>query len=233
MNKHSQRQTGSIHLIVIIVVVAGLLGSLGFIFWQHFIEKKNTSQTKIVQTTKPAEVKPVTHSYKTFTSPNSSLSFHYLDNWTASETTTTDTSLGTVTVKDSQGKTVAILQTGAQLGGTCDPAQAPIYTTPDASLTKVGGADPVYFSLTAIPDTNGGYDVHYGLTDTYTKTGTGTVCSNTFYYTFSSGSNTLGGIGFGNDIVATSHYSSLQAVKDFIASDEYAAIKKMVSSLIY
>lgn len=138
-----------------------------------------------------------------------------------------------VTVKDSQGKTVAALQTNSQLGGACDPSQAPAYTTLDLSSTKIKASQPVFFGLTALASADGGYDVHYGLTDYYTKIETGTECLNTFYYSFDSGNDTLGGTAFGNDTVSTVHYESLQDVKNFIATDEYKAIKKMVSSLSY
>lgn len=40
MNKN-QSQSGSVHLIITVVLVAALLGTVGFIFWQNFANKKN------------------------------------------------------------------------------------------------------------------------------------------------------------------------------------------------
>ena len=32
-----QKQTGSVHAVIIILLTLGLIGSVGFIFWQNFI----------------------------------------------------------------------------------------------------------------------------------------------------------------------------------------------------
>jgi len=37
-----QKQTGSIHAVAIIVLTLGLIGAVGFIFWQNFINKPKT-----------------------------------------------------------------------------------------------------------------------------------------------------------------------------------------------
>jgi len=39
--KNRNNQTGSAHLIIIIVLVIALLGSLGFVFWQNFVKVKD------------------------------------------------------------------------------------------------------------------------------------------------------------------------------------------------
>lgn len=54
--KNRQQQTGSAHLIIIIMLVIVLLGSLGFIFWQNFIEKK-VEVAKTPEITKATNVK--------------------------------------------------------------------------------------------------------------------------------------------------------------------------------
>lgn len=38
--KHSTHQTGSAHVIIIIVLVVALLGVLGFVFWQNFVSEQ-------------------------------------------------------------------------------------------------------------------------------------------------------------------------------------------------
>lgn len=40
-----QKQSGSVHLIITIILVLALLGALGFIFWQNFINKKDSTST--------------------------------------------------------------------------------------------------------------------------------------------------------------------------------------------
>lgn len=51
--KTSKSQSGSAHLIIIIILVVALLGALGFVFWQNFVNKTdvvsgNTSSNKTI-----------------------------------------------------------------------------------------------------------------------------------------------------------------------------------------
>lgn len=49
--KNKKSQSGSAHAIIVIILVIALLGSLGFIFWQNFVQSKNTpDQNKNNQT---------------------------------------------------------------------------------------------------------------------------------------------------------------------------------------
>lgn len=60
--KNNNTQTGSIHLIITVVLVIALLGSLGFVFWQNVIQKKSDTVSK--QQT-PDTNKPITNSTPT------------------------------------------------------------------------------------------------------------------------------------------------------------------------
>jgi len=42
--KNKNNQTGSAHLIIIITLVIALLGSLGFVFWQNFVQDKTDTK---------------------------------------------------------------------------------------------------------------------------------------------------------------------------------------------
>lgn len=42
MIKTSQNQTGSAHVLIVVILVVALLGALGFIFWQNLINKEKT-----------------------------------------------------------------------------------------------------------------------------------------------------------------------------------------------
>jgi len=44
MIKNSQKQTGSAHVVIIIILILALLGTLGFIFWQNYINKDLANQ---------------------------------------------------------------------------------------------------------------------------------------------------------------------------------------------
>ncbi|MDB5159863.1 MAG: hypothetical protein JWO99_126 [Candidatus Saccharibacteria bacterium] len=49
--KKSNSQTGSAHAIIIILLVVAILGLLGFVFWQNFIQKKDTTPATSTPTT--------------------------------------------------------------------------------------------------------------------------------------------------------------------------------------
>lgn len=54
MNKRNN-QLGSAHAVVIIILIVVILGLLSFVFWQNFIQKKDTTPTKSVTTTTQAK----------------------------------------------------------------------------------------------------------------------------------------------------------------------------------
>jgi hypothetical protein len=43
--KSRQNQSGSAHVVIIVILILALLGTLGFVFWQNFIQKKDTAPT--------------------------------------------------------------------------------------------------------------------------------------------------------------------------------------------
>ena len=62
MNKH-KNQSGSAHAIIIIILIAAIIGLLGFVFWQNFIQKKDTvapakSAATTTTTTTPTTTTP-------------------------------------------------------------------------------------------------------------------------------------------------------------------------------
>jgi len=66
MNKRKRdNQSGSAHAVIIIILIVAILGLLGFIFWQNFIQKNDTTPTKSITTTTPATTTPATTSIAT------------------------------------------------------------------------------------------------------------------------------------------------------------------------
>lgn len=49
-----KKQSGSAHVIIVIILVVALIGALGFIFWQNFVAKKADTKTSSEETSKPA-----------------------------------------------------------------------------------------------------------------------------------------------------------------------------------
>src|SRR5687768_9094971 len=58
MIKNSSRQNGSMHVVIIVILIVALLGALGFVFWQNFTQKseeKTANQSTTKNESKPKE----------------------------------------------------------------------------------------------------------------------------------------------------------------------------------
>lgn len=52
MAKTDKSQSGNVHLIIIIVLTVALLSTLGFVFWQNFMQPKNTTPAVVTDVNK-------------------------------------------------------------------------------------------------------------------------------------------------------------------------------------
>jgi|GEM_PF-1545173 len=52
MIKNSQNQTGSAHIVVIVILVAALIGALGFVLWKNYLAPKDSRPTVATNQTK-------------------------------------------------------------------------------------------------------------------------------------------------------------------------------------
>jgi hypothetical protein len=92
MIKHSSKQSGSTHVIVIVILVIALLSVLGFVFWKNFIDKKpvvkndESSKTKDVK----SQAKDEYEGWKTYTSSRDGYSIKYPSDWLAVNETSND-----------------------------------------------------------------------------------------------------------------------------------------------
>lgn len=50
MKSRIKEQGSALHIVIVVVLVVALLGALGFIFWQNFINKPNDTQASVEQT---------------------------------------------------------------------------------------------------------------------------------------------------------------------------------------
>jgi len=57
MKSRIKEQGSSAHIIIVVVLVVALVGALGFIFWQNFINKPAESTVQTTETTKTDETK--------------------------------------------------------------------------------------------------------------------------------------------------------------------------------
>lgn len=79
MIKNSPKQTGSTHIFIIVIVIVAIIGALGFVFWQNYTTKKESSNSTPIseeqkEDEKEAVVAPTTKAYD-----NEQYEFSYLD----------------------------------------------------------------------------------------------------------------------------------------------------------
>lgn len=243
MNRN-KLQTGSAHIVVVIILIIAMVGSLGFIFYQNFITKNADKKAESSSGTSKSNSDTNDDSeitYKTFTDSKYNISFQYPGTWTLGEpeyNRSTDPYYNrTMDVFNENGETVASLAIGVSgLGGTCDEGYA--YTVLDAEDSSIKAPNKVSFSFAVISDNDGNYFGHFGLTEKYTKVEESVACIATFYYLFDSsvGKDEWGNdieISFGDGIIQTKKFSSIENAKQYMESDEYKEIKKMILSLSY
>ncbi|MDB5166970.1 MAG: hypothetical protein JWN26_115 [Candidatus Saccharibacteria bacterium] len=157
--KSRQSQAGSAHLVIIIVLVVALLGALGFVFWQNFINKPVANQANSSQTT------PTTKTDTTTTSPTAT--GFVVSGWSVSIPTTETgfqaNSASSSNGYDFYGVTTAALKAEAAKENCNDSGIGSIYRatsldgSPSAHSAKVGN---YYYGFTqrstaACVDANG------------------------------------------------------------------------------
>ena len=93
MNKQKS-QSGFAHLAIIIILIVALLGTLGFVYWQNYMQPKNidTSQKTPVENKDNNIITPVVADpiadWKTYTNAQYGFSFKYPVDWTVQESPT-------------------------------------------------------------------------------------------------------------------------------------------------
>ena len=136
MNKNKQKQSGFAHLAVVIILSVALLGTLGFVFWQNFMQpkvvvddiKKDDSGTKIDDTKKPVLSEVALTEIASDQTRGSGLSIKYPKTWTMVHKGAVDISplsgsdADTSTITSPDGEISVVLVVGLSgIGGTCDP----------------------------------------------------------------------------------------------------------------
>ena len=92
-------QTGSAHVVIIAILVIAILGLLGFVFWQNFIEKKNTITPTTTSTTKDTVTDPYA-GWQTYTSKYLGFSVQYPSDWKLDTSKATDLVTGNLISAD-------------------------------------------------------------------------------------------------------------------------------------
>ncbi len=241
----SEKSHGSAHAIIIICLVVALIGALGVLFYQNFIEKKDASNTVATSSSSAGSQSPsgTTVSLKEFTSNKNLIQFFYPTSWSVKETIFTDQAdwySSAIVIKDTEGKLVAELGTGGQFGGACDQdspyANA---TTLENESASVKGVQDAHYGATIIANEDGTYEVYYGLNNGELMVGTQKVqCPEMavgYKYIVKANNSAIGSVTFGSWNADSSEklgtFSSYDAAKAYLSSDEMKQVKVMIASL--
>jgi|GEM_PF-4700588 len=78
-----KKQSGSAHVVIVIILVVALIGALGFMFWQNFTQKGPVAtNTKVVQSdTSKNETEELKEELKTYKNASLGYSFQYSGDW--------------------------------------------------------------------------------------------------------------------------------------------------------
>lgn len=114
MNKSLRHQSGSAHIVILIILVAAIIGSLGFVFWQNFLQPTITPQVA-TNAQKEEELSPEGIKNKFYS--NTEYSFKYPKVGWRVEETVADSNIITPTVySDNYAQRGMGLDAGAAVG---------------------------------------------------------------------------------------------------------------------
>ncbi len=247
--KHRQSQTGSAHVIVIVLLVVALLGTLGFVFYQNFIAKKEDNSTKQVVTQTNTDASATTTTQVAFNSSIYELDYPK-NGWSVSTEKLNGSIYGsskTKLINQAKNVQVEFTVTEGGLGGSCDVNDGlklsyyKVYDTPVKKLTD----EPLYLVESMVDATGGGYYYTIGLTPDDGKTHATVGDSRCTVSLLGVASTVLfentanGQVLKRPTIIATITFpklatdkpiSEMQPVKDMLATDDYKAAVKIIES---
>lgn len=237
-----QREHGSAHAIIILVLVVALLGTLGFVFYQNFIAKKPV-ETIVKQEEARGSALPTAR----LTFGESAYNFSYPTDWIVDVASNKDVVSSLSLLSHDKKVRVHVTILGEDMMFDCTPGdggrKVRYYEVSKNPVTELGNKAYV---VEAIMDAQGGgYDYKIGLTqdggathaavgDPYCTVFNVGLASN-FRVDSSTGKLTqptiLAEIDF-PELISPSgaHVNDMQGVKDLIATDNYKAAVKILES---
>ena len=146
MNKHKQRQLGFAHLVIIIILAVALLGTLGFVFWQNFMQpKSNVSNSKSDDSRTKTDTNSVISSEVVLTeitsdqTNNSGLSIKYPKNWVVEHKVDSDIDTNKVSSPDGSVSVQLTVYGHGGFGGWCEPSDFELVKIENKLLSNYAG----------------------------------------------------------------------------------------------
>lgn len=235
-------QTGSAHAVIIVLLVLALLGALGFVFYQNFIQKPvDTIPTQTEESGKSVELttQRIAFGSKIY-------AVDYPAGWTVATETKSDGSSAATLQNDDKTLRAKIDINSMEVSNSCDATstrKVRFYNVSNKAITKLNGSNA--YMVEAMTDAiGGGYDYYIGLTqdggDTHAAVGD-SYCTVT---NVGAASRLVlsGGAVVHPTILATIDFPKLaagtdkrvkemQQVKDVFARDDYTEAVKILESV--
>lgn len=222
------KQKGNAHVVIIVLVIAIILGALGFVFAQQLM-KQNTEheQSPVSTNTHGYTLTRVDDTYTQFKSNTSTIVFTYPSAWSVSEYYLSEDSAGErfeILSENSEKLATLFTHSGGVGGSSGTQSEYVTFDIEPTDLISMNGA--VVFSATKRSNDGKG-TVFYGLTDHYIEKKT--YVEDLVYYLFDSPQDKLGQVLF----YGTKAFSSQSELDEFVSSDTYTELKKMFVSFKY
>jgi len=233
-------QTGSAHIIVIILLIIALFAALGVVFYQNFVIKKadnsraDTSSSVPLSTTKTARI-----------AFNSTIyALDYPEKWTVKSDPLDNSGTSTTFTSPDQKVQAAFTISGGGVGGSCDVndgLKVSYYKVYPEAVTKLS-SQPLSMVETMFDAPGGGYYYGIGLTPDSgaTHAAVGDTHCNVTQVGFAASLVTDGTKITSPTIIAKILFpkltkegapvSEMQPVKELLATDDYKAAVKVLES---
>jgi hypothetical protein len=242
-----ETQSGFAHLIIVLILAAGLIGALGFIYWQNFIKKDDSSsqQKSSDDNNVPVNKKAVdeTTVLSKKVSENVSgdgLTINYPAVWEATSTTTLnpDQTTSNTTIKvtsPSGGITVTLWANISGVGGTCliEPGTSYMITALDTYKLNQYSGYSLYSGKTLMTVANSSQINGYfaGVLENTEKVKVGESACNVSMLGFQSSNGILNSLTVTINSLTNDESMALDKINSSMASDEYKVALKIIQSL--
>ncbi|MCX6728211.1 MAG: hypothetical protein NTV39_00360 [Candidatus Saccharibacteria bacterium] len=246
MNKQKS-QLGFAHLIIVLILAAGLVGALGFIFWQNFIKKdsstslqKSSDDNKIPVLKNAAEKTVALSETVSEDVSGEGLTVNYPATWKANSVTTlnpdqTTSNTKTKITSPSGDITVSLWADISGVGGTClvEPGSTYAITALNTyGLSQYPGFT-LYTGKTLLTAGNSSQINGYfaGVLNNTDKIKVGESGCNASMLGFQPSGNILNSLTITINSLSGDEQMSLDKINSAMASDEFKAAVKIIQSL--
>lgn len=232
-----QLQRGNAHVVIIIILAVAIVGLLGFVFWQNFLNKPAETPNEGTALQEDGT--------QTFSAQKLGITFEYPSGYTVTEnyddvdeTIPKGEDLHTITIGlyNKDKVLVARVSSDFQGGFTCDQDGASSFVTQrDGKKLDITYASDAYYSATIVGNTTDGYVVRYGLTSQVPNaTLQDTGCAGNSFVSYVPGISLSSSapLIFSVAFFSTQEYEfdTLAEAEQYLASDSYKEIRDTIMS---